>query len=370
MKALIAATAALASLIAAPAPVGGATAPTQAPAAALPAPGDGWYLAAIEQGRPTSEGIHAKRLRLELVAPDGDRAEVLDVRQRGYRLADWSPDGTTALLLTEYPKPQALRVDVTTGEATTMPLTRDIAEAVLAPDGSGLLAVGFQRGSTGRSPLLRLAWDGTRTKLNPDVDGRLLPTPDGTGLVTHGSGWRQRVIRLLSATDGSVQTVIPTPRRCTPVRWWDDHRVLVNCVVRTGSTLGLVDMRAATYTPLTARRHPQRGDLGHLDARRVDGRLYVQVAGPCGYVYLGRQHRDGRITHVKVPHAVGNVLLVDAQDDRLTLQHAISCDGAAPRSALTRFDPVTGKERRLVVLPRDEAFASVFPYGDRRPTTY
>jgi len=102
----------------------------------------------------------------------------------------------------------------------------------------------------------------------------------------------------------------------------------------------------------------------------VDGHLYVQVAGPCGYTYLGRQHADGRITRVRVPHAVGNVLMVDTQGDRLVLQHAISCDGAAPRSALTSFDPATGTERRLVVLPRDEAFAAVLPFGERRPSGY
>ncbi|MFC7493049.1 MULTISPECIES: hypothetical protein [unclassified Nocardioides] len=369
MKALIAAAAVLASLVAAPGPAGSAQAPTE-PTADAAVPGDGWFLAAVEQGRPTREGIRAKRLRLELVAPDGDRTEVLDVRQRGFRLVDWSPDGSTALLLAEYPKRLALQVDVTTGDVTRTALPRNIAEAVLAPDGSGLLAVAYQRGSTGRAPLLRIGWDGTRSRLNPDVDGRLLPTHDGTGLVTHGTSWKQRVIRLVSVADGSVQNVIPTPRRCQPVRWWDDHRVLVTCMERGATTLGLVDMRAATYTRLTARRDPQRSDLGHLDARRAGGRLYVQVAGPCGYAYLGRQHRDGRITHVQVPRAAGNVLLVDSDGDRLTLQHAVTCDGGAVRSALASFDPATGKERRLVTLPRDEAFAAVLPYGEPRPTGY
>lgn len=70
---------------------------------------------------------------------------------------------------------------------------------------------------------------------------------------------------------------------------------------------------------------------------------------------------------MRVPHAVGNVLLVGARDGRLLLQHAIGCDGATPRSALTLFDPATRTERRLVVLPRDEAFAAVLPYGEPRP---
>ncbi|MDF1606472.1 hypothetical protein [Nocardioides sp. YIM 152315] len=375
MKALIAATAALASLVA-PGPAGSAPVPTDPPArpapatrADLPAPGEGWYLAAVEQGRPGREGLRGERLRLELVAPDGDRTRVGRALRPGWRLVDWSADGSTALLTVDQPHRVVLRVDVTTGDVTRSRLPDRVAEVILAPDGDGLLTVDYEGRDT-RAPLKRVSADGAVTRLTPDVDGPVLPTPDGTGLVTHGPSWRQRAIRLLSSADGSVQTVIPTPRRCTPVRWWDDHRVLVTCLAHGATTLGLVDMHAATYTRLTARRHPQRSDLGHLDARRADGRLYVQVAGPCGYAYLGRRHPNGRITHVEVPHAVGNVLLVDAHDGRLTLQHAINCDGAAPRSALASFDPSTGKERRLVVLPRDRAFAAVLPYGERRPTGY
>ncbi|MBA2956194.1 hypothetical protein GON03_17785 [Nocardioides sp. MAH-18] len=362
MKTLLAALVVLATLTT---PVPATSAPTRA------TPGDGWYLTAIEQGKPTREGIRAKRLRLELVAPDGARTEALDVRQRGYRLADWSPDGATALLMSDYPKPVAIRVDVATGETTRLLLPARVYSAVLAPDGSGVLGMTYEQERTGRSPVLRVAWDGSAAVVDDDVDASFLPTPDGTGLLTHGARWNQRVLRVLSSADGSVTARIPTPRPCLPVRWWDDHRAVVSCVgARGATTLGLVDVDASTYRPLTRRVHPQQMDLGHLDARQVGGRLYVQVAGPCGYTYLGRQHADGRITWVRVPHAVGNVLMVDARDDRLILQHAISCDGAAPRSALTSFDPATRKERRLVVLPRDEAFAAVLPYSERRPTGY
>jgi hypothetical protein len=369
MKSLLAAALTLAAVIATPGSAAHA-APDPAPASAAVTPADGWYLTAVEQGKPTREGIRAKRLRLELVAPDGERTTVLDVRQRGYRLVDWSPDGSTALLLDDYPTPRVLRVDVATGETYPMRLSRDIAETVLAPDGSGILAVKFGTHGGEHIPLVRIGWDGRRTRLSSDVDGRLLTTPDGSGVVDHGSGWHQKVIRVLSVADGSVQQEVPTPRACNPVRWWDDERLLVGCEARGGTTLGLVDLAASSYERLTARHEPQRMDLGHLDARRAGGRLYVQVAGPCGYAYVGRQHADGRITHLRVPGAVGNVLLVGARGDRLVLQHAISCDGAAPRSALALFDPATHREKRLVVLPKDEAFAAVLPYGERRPTGY
>lgn len=361
MKTLLAALAVLVTLLA---PVPATSAPT-------PTPGEGWYLTSVEQGRPTREGIRATRLRLELVAPDGGRTEVLDVRQRGYRLVDWSPDGATALLVADYPEPVAIRVDVATGGTTRLRLPSRVYTAVLAPDGSGVLGMTYERERTGRSPVVRVGWDGSTVVVNDDVDSGFLPTPDGTGLLTHGARWNQRVVRVLSSADGSVISRIPTPRPCVPVRWWDDQRAVVSCAgARGATTLGLVDVAATTYHPLTRRVRPQRMDLGHLDARRVDGHLYVQVAGPCGYTYLARRHADGHLTRVRVPHAAGNVVMVDAQDDRLILQHAISCDGAAPRSALTSLDPATGKERRLVVLPRGEAFAAVLPYGERRPTGY
>jgi len=370
MKSLLAAAIALAALVATPGPAVTAG-PDRSPGSTRVTPSDGWYLTAVEQGRPTREGIRAKRLRLELVSPDGDRTEVLDVRQHGYRLADWSPDGATALLLADYPRPVALRVDVATGATTRLLLPRRVYTAVLAPDGSGVLGLTYEGERTGRSPVVRVGWDGSTAVVDEDVDAGFLPTPDGSGLLTHGARWNQRVLRVLSTADGTVVSRIPTPRPCSPVRWWDDHRALVSCVAARGATtLGLADVAAGTYRPLTRRVRPQPMDLGHLDARRAGGRLYVQLAGPCGFVYLGRQHADGRITRVRVPHAVGNVLLVDAQGGRLTLEHAISCDGAAPRSALTSFDPATGTERRLVVLPRDEAFAAVLPYGERRPTGY
>ena len=362
---------AVAAALAATAALG--VSPATTAVAAPPTPGEGWYLTTIEHGRPGPYGIVAKRQRLVLVSPDGHRTRLLDqpARKAG-RLVDWAPDGSVALLVSQDEKhPQATRVDVATGHTTTLPLPTDVADVVLAPDGEGVLAVAYQDEDTDKAPLSEITWDGTRTTISDDVDGPVLPSPDGASLVTHGAGWHSKVLRVLSAADGAVLQKVKTPTHCLPVRWWDDHRVLADCSAKKGTTtLSLVDVDAATVAPLTGRTDPQPEDLGHLDARRIDSGLYVQVAGPCGFVYLGRQHADGRITRVRVPHAVGNVLLVDAQGGRLTLEHAISCDGAAPRSALTSFDPATGTERRLVVLPRDEAFAAVLPYGERRPTGY
>ena len=56
------------------------------------------------------------------------------------------------------------------------------------------------------------------------------------------------------------------------------------------------------------------------------------------------------MSKVRVPHAVGNVLLVDADGDRLVLEHAASCDGSRPRPVLARFDPADRQEQPIVEL--------------------
>lgn len=360
-------TALLATLVAPAAgqtPVPGTTATPAAPAS--PA-GPGWYLAQVDQGREGPYGIEARRTRLVLVAPDGSRTRVLE-RHAGWRLVDWSPDGATALLVAQDEEhPQVLRVDVATGETRRFDLPSNVAAVVLAPDGSGLLALGYEKRDA--APVSVIDWDGHRTGLVPDVSGPVLPSRDGTLLVSAGSGWRQQVIRVLDASDGSVVRRIETDGHCEPVRWWDDDQVLARCShgYRPGF-LALASTSTGTFTPLTDRSDRQRQDLGDLDARRTGSGLYLEIGGPCGYVYLARQHRDGSVTQVDVPHAVGNVLLLDSVGRRLVIQHAISCDGARPRSVIARFDPVTGRERVLAELARGQAFTTILRYGDRQPT--
>jgi hypothetical protein len=360
------------------APASGATDPSaDVPGARVADPvGPGWYLTEVDHGKRGPYGIRARSQRLVLVGPDGERRRILQRSVHGsggFRLVDWSPDGGTALLLAGVEEQlRAVRVDVATGDTHATALPADVAEIVLAPDGSGILAVGYEKERTGKAALFTVDWDGTTHPVAPDVSGPVLPSADGTTLVTSGPSWRGKLLRVLSAADGSVQQRIPTPDHCEPVRWWDATRVLARCTTRSGSTtLSLVSTSTGSVKALTDRRHGRdEQDLGDLDARRIDSGLYVEVSGPCGYVYLGRKQHDGAVNQVDVPHAVGNVLLVDGSGDRLVIEHAVSCDGAQPRSVLARFDPVTGKERVITGLPRDEGFGTILTFGDRQPTQY
>ena len=339
--------------------------------------GKGWFLTTVDHGPPRENGIeHATSQRLVLVAPTGERHRVLERKlgrhQRGrFTLTDWSPDGSTALLVVApgTDRQRALVVDVPSGASRTVPLGAAVATVALAPDGTDLWGTGYAPDGDTGARLFAIDRTGERTPLRSRLDGPWLASPDGTNAVTSGSDRQADVLRVLSATDGSVLRRMPTRGHCQPVRWWSDTSVEVSCWGSGRQTLSRIDVRSGEQTRITHGR-AGRQDLGHLDARRVTSGLYVQVAGPCGYVFIARQHRNGTMSPVRVPHAVGNVLLVGATAHRLVLAHAISCDGSAPRAALTRFDPVTGHERVLTRLPADEAFDRILGYGERQASAY
>jgi hypothetical protein len=150
------------------------------------------------------------------------------------------------------------------------------------------------------------------------------------------------------------------------VRWWDATRLLEWCGPR--GDLSLVDPTSGRSHRLT--RDHGRSDFGHVDARRAGGRLYVQVAGACGYTFVGRQTDRGTVKHLRVPGAVGSVNLVDVVGNDLVLQHATSCDGDRPRASLVRFDPVHHVETPLLTLGRHEDFGRILVFGEVRTSRF
>jgi hypothetical protein len=74
--------------------------------------------------------------------------------------------------------------------------------------------------------------------------------------------------------------------------------------------------------------------------------------------------------HLRVPGAVGNVVMVDSVGNDLVLQHAASCEGRRPRSVLSLFDPVHHEETPLLVLGKHEMFGGIRVLGEVRASTY
>ena len=378
LRALLVATVMTASLVAGQVSAGPATAgpvPDRTAATYVPVPGPGWYLALVDHGRPGDYGIEPSRQRLELVDPDGAESRILgvDVGRHGRgsaQLVDWSTDGSTALLLVDpgLRSQHAVIVDVATGATTTVPLGERVSSVLL--DGSDtLLVTGWTNGGDGGAPLWRIDLAGGRSRLAARVDGSILPSPDGSTIVTGTRDWSGHGVRVLDR-DGRVRQRMATSTHCTPVRWWDRSRVELRCWSRRSLTLSLADVATGEVSALTHPHGKDSADLGDVDARRIDSGLYLQASGPCGYYFLAHQLRDGSVEPVKVPHAVGNVLLVAGEGHELVVEHAVSCDGAAPRSALGRFDPVTHEERVLTLLPENEAFDRILPYGERQASAY
>ena len=350
------------SAVAAPAPSGRATAQVGAVTA-------GSYLTTIARGRPTRDGGISPRTE-RLVVVDPATGGVTTVYQQkvsrnhgGFVLADWSADGRTALLLVNGMEGATpIVVDVITGAAQEIPVHR-LTTAVLDPAGTGILAAAFNGGPrSSNQAVQRITWAGAVTQLLPTTNGSLVAGRNGT--VIAGDGLHPRRQLLLSASTGAVLNTIRSRQGfCSPVRWWDQTQLLETC----GKNLFLVDPSTGHFDQLS--RGHGRGDYGHLDARYVGSKLYVQVAGACGYTYVAKVTKHGT-RHLQVSHAVGNVLMVDAVGKDLILQHAASCDGSSPRSELTRFDPVHHKEKPIVVLKKHEAFGRVMLLGEVRASTY
>lgn len=356
-----------------PAPGQARPVPLTPPASGFSTPvGPGWRLAAVSAGRRTREGIAARRQLLELIGPRGRRHRLLSVRldnehpmRSGYFvLADWSADGRTALLWTDrsFAAATARIIDIPTGAERVTPLLRNTIGLQLAADG-GLLAA--TTNNQGRVRLSRLAPDGSPSWSRPTSSGFLV-SRDGSSILTGPAPGTHTGLRILDATDGSV--VNRLARRsgaCQPVRWWTQRVALVSCF-RGSSRLALISSSTGRMTRLTADRSAGPKDYGDTDARRTGGRLYLQANGPCGYQFVATEDAQGRPHAVPVPGAVGSVRLLDADEGRLLIEHAIACDSAPPHSVLAWFDPVLRREAVLTALPARQEFEQILNFGEPR----
>ncbi len=332
--------------------------------------GRGWYLTLIDLGpRGPEGGIRATHQLLDLVDPLGGRYQMAKTGVagdgRGYRrLADWSPDGHEALLMVDggTTRARAIQLDLRLGTRHVTRLGRHVASIGLGPDGS-LFATHFG-GSRGES-LFRIDHDGTTSRIARYTDGQPLPTPDGSRVVVAPQSFQAHTFRVVTSTGHPVRT-LRLAHACSARRWWRPGIVEASCWVHQTTELFGVPVDGSAPFPITAYHGRTSRDLGDLDARRLDGVTYLEAAGPCGVVFLARQHADGSATPVRVPRARGNVYLIGTRAGRLVLEHGVSCDGGAVRAAISHFDPTTGTDRIVAELPVDEAYGPVLAFGERR----
>ena len=323
----------------------------------------GSYLTVVENGRPVDYGgLDVTTQSLVLVSPTGEQRIVYTRRAKHhvtFTLSDWSVDGSTALLLApNRTGADLIKVDVATGAAQLIKVPL-LNSAVLDPAGTGAIVTAWKTPRAKTMVLDTVSWAGTVTRLGDKVTGQLLAGHAGTVLTADS-----RHQLLLSATTGATVSRFRVGGICSLVRWWDATRVLESC---QQGNLYLVDPTTGSASRLT-HTHGQ-GDYGHLDGRYAGSNLYVQVAGACGYTYVAKVTKRST-KPIKVPDAVGNVIMVNAVGNDLVLEHAASCDGKRPRPELTTYDPATRHETPLVTLGRRQDFGGVLVLGEVRATTY
>ena len=358
----------------------GALVVSSAPAQAAPAPvvhrsearasamAPGSYLTVVNRGPEQHEfgGIDPRSQSLVLVSPTGEQRVVYTHKVQHFLtfvLADWSVDGSTALLvLPDRAGGDLIKVDVATGSAQSIAVPR-LNSAILDPTGAGALVTAFKGKRSSTLVLDAVSWTGTVTRLRDSVSGTMIAGPGGTVLTADGDHGRTQL--LLSTTTGALVNQFHGKGFCSPVRWWDATRLLESC--SNAFDLYLVDPTTGSRSRLTSEHG--RNDYGHLDARQLGSRLYVQVAGPCGYTFVAKV-AHGSTRAIKVPGAVGNIIMVNTVGSDLVLEHAASCDGRRPRSVLATYDPATHHETPLVTLGKHEDFGGILVLGEVHATTY
>jgi hypothetical protein len=329
-----------------------------------------WYLTLIDQGPRAEFGINPDHQLLDLVDPLGGRYQLAKTAVRkdgsGFRhLVDWSSNGRTALELVDHqPSGQHAELyDLPAGTHRSVPLADAVNGVSLGPDGS-LYETRF--GGRRGEPLLRLDADGTTELLVRHTDGRPLTTPSTRHVVIGTNGVHDHRL-LVVGSHGRLIRTLETPEKCSASRWWSRGVVMASCSTERGDLrlyAAPVDGGAGHW--ITARHGKNSADLGDLDARRLNGTTYLEASGPCGVVFLARQHRDGAATKIDVPKATENVYLLGTRGNRLVLQMGVSCDGGTSRDAITHFDPRTGRNDIVALLPANEAYGTVLAYGERR----
>jgi TolB protein len=315
--------------------------------------GHGWRLSLLQQGKQDAEVFQVSAQMLDLIAPSGGRYQLLKTLTKGtvpWSLDDWSSDGHTALLVRSDDGRWStlVAVDLRTGSQLSLRVAY-VFGALLRDDGSGLWV------TDGMSRVRSIAWDGSVTTYR--VGGTILRAPDG--LAVGGGGAELTILNQSGRT-----TSVPTPmERCRPVRWWSPGVVLTQCVNNQGVRLVAIPLDGSRPTWVSKPHGKDSIDLGDYDAYLLDGTTYLQVAGACGYTFLGRQNADGSITDVNPPDAIGNVTMQGVLEHALLVTHEMSCEPPGPPvQVLAAYDPVARTEHVLAQLLAGERFGRMLPY--------
>jgi TolB protein len=308
---------------------------------------------------------------LYLVDPAGNRYTIITLsgKEARFGLADWSGDGSHALLTSgEYPKPKkVISIDLRTGERTTIPVQG--YPSYTLPDGKALrVSTHYTGNEPGTLTRVDLAGNVQMTYPTEDLGGAgqfsgdYLESPDGTQLVLGTANLGNELVPrsddslVVVGNDGKIIRTVPTPMQnadCTPVRWWAPTVVLANCSAEHGSASQLwkVPIDGGAPAALTAVNSGQGDDPGFGNdiedgsAWELPSGTFLQSAGACGTAFLSRLTPDGHTTRVDVPGMSQSVSVLGAAGDKLMLQGHVDCGGG---TALVSYDPAANTSAVLL----------------------
>jgi TolB protein len=293
---------------------------------------------------------------LYLVDPAGGRYAIATFGPSGDGsrpgLADWSGDGSRALLVTGgYGAPKVVtEVDLHNGAQTTFTVTDSFESARFTrPEGKAVLLQTASYSSHGSLERVDLAGNHQLTyPVAPDFKG-YLARPDGTQLVVGTDSGLA-----LMGNDGVPGKALPIAgqKDCAPTRWWDTGTttVVARCADSPQSQLWLVPIDGGAPTALTAPNNGQKGpDYGDTNAWQVPAGTYVQALGACGVIYLAKLNADGTTSPVSVPNVGGQtIVVVGVNGGDLDLQAKAGCGGG---QSLVDYNPSAGTSTVLLGPP-------------------
>ena len=331
--------------------------------------GPGWMLAMWNAATPTNPGDeyepgdatpYNSETTLYLVSPGGGRYAITTFEAPGESgslptLVDWSGDGTRALFSRTGDDLTVMQVDLRTGERTSFQVDGGYSAypRYTKPEGKAVLLVKSEDVDS-PAALTRVDLSGKQQltypvdKLASEFNAQVLSSPDGTELMLGTDAGLS-----MMGNDGTPGKMLPVPdaSHCSPTRWWEPGVAVARCNGPdfSYSRLWLVPVDGSAPTPLTAENDGTQGpSVADLDAWKLPEGTFIQAAGGCGVVFLGKLNEaDGMATPVDVPNVDEHrsVRVLDAVDGHLQLQATLSCGSG---ETLLDYDPAAGTSTVLL----------------------
>jgi hypothetical protein len=315
----------------------------------------GWTVALWTAATLTSrqEMIKIRPETVYLVNPIGGRYLITTLDGNvTLRLADWSTDVRTALLIREGGKSsEVIRLDLASGKVQSFSAAGKVRFAKFTkPSGQAILleraGVGIERVSLAGAH--QLTYPVSRTT-DTATSSHPLSSPDGRTLVLdsdHGL-----VVR---AEDGTLRRTIAPPKgatTCSPLKWWNASSVLASCESGDFTAGQLYVVSVTTPGAITPLAPPASLETQFTVAWQLDsGVLLLNYPTDCGVGVLGTLNSSGHAATRPIPAGLGGYGLnpVGETTSAVTFQITLRCTRDDYASALASFNPGTNQATRLL----------------------